>query len=137
VRRPRRVSELAPRDSLVREIQRVLDLIKPHWGPDNDTGYDGYCGEAAEAYLHLAGGRQSGLRVMRHGRPDGGSHWWLEDSSGRVIDLTLSAQDHRWLKQNPRDSYRYDLGRGAMFRNGYSQPSKRAAAIIELVESRR
>lgn len=135
--RRRKRPPLAPSDSLGREIQRVLDLIKPVDVEEIEPKYEGYCGAASEAYLHLAGGRESGLRVMRHGRRDGSSHWWLEDSSGRVLDLTLGPADLRWRKAHPRDLYPYEKGRGAMFQNGYKRPSKRAAAIIELVKSRR
>lgn len=126
---------LAPLDPLGREIQRVLDLVKPLYADDVEPKYDGYCGAATEAYLHLKGGRDAGLRVMRHGRRDG-SHWWLEGPAG-VIDLTLGPADRRYETAHPQHAYPYEKGRGAMFQNGYERPSKRAAAIIELVESRR
>jgi len=134
---------LAPLDPLGREIQAVLDLIKPvRSESDDEAQYEGYCGAASEAYLHLSGGRDSGLAVRRCARRDGTSHWWLERpfDSGKVvevIDLTLGPADRRHLKEWPEDLYPYDRGRGAMFQNGYARPSKRAAAIIELVLSRR
>jgi hypothetical protein len=131
---------LAPRDSLVKEIQSVLDLVEPHdYGNDlrpGDGRYDGYCGAATEAYLHLAGGRDSGLRVKRLGH-ETGSHWWLEDADGFVIDLTLGPADHRYLKKHPKHLMRYEDGRGKMFMGGYMRPSKRAVAIMELVKGRR
>src|SRR4051794_27040905 len=127
---------LAPLDPLAREIHRVLDLIMPVWGYEAEPKYDGYCGAATEAYLHLAGGRDAGLRVKRRGHTDGTSHWWLEGASG-VVDLTYGPADRRRLKKKPGSGYPYEKGKGAMFQNGYVRPSKRAAAIIELVRSRR
>jgi hypothetical protein len=131
-------------DALGREIHHVLDLVIPMFettGPKYDPKYDGpkydgYCGAASEAYLHLKGGRASGLKVMRLGSTRS-SHWWLEGPSG-VIDLTIGPADRRWLRDQPgRQCYRYGRGEPTMFQNGYARPSKRAAAIIELVKSRR
>jgi hypothetical protein len=129
--------KLAPLDPLAREIQRVLALVKPmlHHHED-DPEYNGYCGVATEAYLHLAGSRRLDLRVMRAENDDHTSHWWLEGPKG-VVDLMYSAADRKRLRNGRMTPYQYDAGRGAMFMNGYDQPSKRAAAIIELVESRR
>ena len=126
---------LAPRNRLVREIQAVLDLIRPHG--DVVPAYNGYCGAATEAYLHLAreSGEADGLRVMRRSS-DHGSHWWLLDSAGRVIDLNLSSADRQRLKIHPRATYPYEEGKGGAFQANPG-PSKRAAAIIELVKSRR
>jgi hypothetical protein len=128
---------LAPLDSLAREIQRVLELVKPIMDRDEDEPtYNGYCGVASEAYLHLAGARRSGLRVMRAANGDGSSHWWLEGPRG-VIDLMYSAADRKLLKVGDMEAYDYEHGRRAMFMNGYARPSLRAAAVIELVEARR
>ena len=83
---------LAPADPLKREVQAVLreddgSLSNPRYagGPGR---FDGYGYVAAEAYFHLAGGRDAGLRSMQllH---RGTSRWWLEDAKGRVIDLAL------------------------------------------------
>jgi hypothetical protein len=129
---------LAPLDPLAREIQKVLALVRPMVDREDDEepAFNGYCGVASEAYLHLAGGRPVGLRVMRAENGDGTSHWWLQGPSG-VIDLMYSAADRKSLKAGEMRPYPYEAGRGAMFMNGYDRPSKRAAAIIELVESRR
>jgi len=132
----RKCPTLAPLDESARQIQRVLDLIKPDLGPDYEaeTGkYEGYCGAAAEAYLHLAGGRDSGLRVMRRRNRDGSSHWWLEGPLG-VVDLTLSHSDRQALKRGEIDQYPYEDGQGAMFRSGYSKMSKRAETIVHLMK---
>lgn len=128
---------LAPLDSLAREIQHVLELVKPlQSSDDGDPMYSGYCGVATEAYLHLAGAKRPDLKVMRTGHDDGTSHWWLIGPSG-VIDLMYGPSDRRKLHRGLLDPYPYEEGRGAMFQNGYKRPSKRAAAIIELVRSRR
>jgi hypothetical protein len=128
---------LAPVDPLAREIQRVLELVKPLQVEDSDDpAYNGYCVAATEAYLHLAGGRASSLKVMRAGHSDGTSHWWLVGPRG-VIDLMYSPGDRRKLRSGALEAYPYDEGKGAMFQNGYARPSKRAAALIEVVKSRR
>ena len=127
---------LAPLDPLGREIQQVLELIMPLEAYERTPRYDGYCGVASEAYLHLAGGRDADVRVMRAANGDGSSHWWLMGPRG-VIDLTLGPADRRRIARSPRTSYPYETGRGKMFQNGYARPSKRAAAIIALVRLRR
>jgi hypothetical protein len=131
-RKPRVAEErpdLAPMDARTRAIQRALDLIKPF---DYEYGYDGYCGAATEAYLHLSGGRHADLRVKRADNSDGSSHWWLVGSRG-VIDVTVSPQDRRDLRAHPHHGYPYEDGRGAMFRTGYERPSRRAQVIIDIV----
>ena len=128
--------ELAPLDKLGRKIQRVLDDVKPHISNADELppAYEGYCGAASEAYLYLAGGRDSGLKVKR--LDDGEfSHWWLEDESGPVIDLTLGPADRRRLKKHPRKGHPYEQGRVTMFRRGYARPSRRAMAIVRLVRA--
>ena len=127
---------LAPMDSLSREIQAVLDLIRPHSDTEAAPKFGGYAVSAAEAYLHLARERDPSaeLRVVRNGSGRE-AHWWLADTAGRVIDLTLSPADRRQIKATPVDRYPYEQGRGAMFRTGPARPSKRAMAIIELVRS--
>jgi hypothetical protein len=115
--------ELASLDKLGREIQAVLELVRPvdRERDESHDRYDGYFGAASEAYLHLKGGHDSGLRVMSHDR-----HWWLVDEDGGVIDLTLGAADRREVKANPNKSFPYERGRGAMFRSRYRKPLRRA-----------
>ena len=136
-RRPTRpLLPIAPLDPLGREIQQVLELLKPMLEDDGGVQYDGYCGSASQAYLHLAGGRTSGLKVRRKGNRDGSSHWWLEGPRG-VVDLTLGPRDRRDIRAGRRRRYPYEGGTGAMFMGGYERPSKRAQAVIELVRWRR
>lgn len=126
---------LAPIDSLGREIQRILELVRPRSPEYAEPRYAGYGDAASEAYLHLARARGAGApRVMRH-KTDEQTHWWLTDGAGRIIDLTLAPADRRRLKIDPGARYPYEGGRGAMFRTGPNRPSKRAAAIIALVRS--
>ena len=137
--RSRKAKTKRPRPPLLsldkrgRQIQAVLELVRPDLPDEGGNRYDGYCGAASEAYLHLAGGRGANLRVMRLAKGDGTSHWWLENDKG-VIDLTLSPADITWHRNHPKDGYRYEDGTGAMFRSGYARPSKRARAIIALVK---
>ena len=128
--------KFAPNDALAREIQEVLECIRPEFQVEVDPRYDGYSVAASEAYLHLAGGRDAGVKVMRHANGDK-SHWWLEDDKGRVIDLTLSPADRRRRQVEPELTYPYAEGKPAMFRRGYAKVSRRGAAIIELVRARR
>lgn len=128
---------LAPVDDLTRDIQKVLALVEPYDYEPPIPRYDGYCGAAAEAYLHLSGSRHSGFKVKRLGRRDGSSHWWLENAKGRVIDLTLGPADRRRKRNTPREMKEYRDGKGKMFQNGYEQPSRRAAAIMHLVQALR
>lgn len=103
-----RVPSLAPTNRLKREVQSVL--TKDFADADNAVGhgsFDGFAYVATEAYFRLAGGHAAGLNPMsvtRYGR----THWWLVDSDGRVIDLTLSPDE--------TSDFPYELGRYRSFR---------------------
>ena len=121
---------LAPRDPLVREIQRALDLIRPHepHGSPLESPYDGYCGVATQAYLTLSGLRPPVLCIYRL-EHEVGVHWWLEHETRGIIDVTLSARERR------KDAwFSYDEGCRASFQGGYDRPSARARVLIDLVE---
>jgi hypothetical protein len=67
-------AKLAPADDLKREIQSVL-------GPDAPSGhrsgfgkFNGHAYAAAEAYFHLAGGKDAGLHPAQL-KYRGKSHW--------------------------------------------------------------
>jgi hypothetical protein len=120
---------LAPADKLKREIQAVLteelaqDQYRSGFGK-----FDGFAYVAAEAYFHLAGGYDTGLRPMQL-QYRGKSHWWLLDSSGRVIDLTLG----------PREASKFPYHRGhrRTFRYTPAGISRRAQTVAERVRAAR
>jgi hypothetical protein len=120
---------LAPADKLKREIQAVLteelaqDQYRSGFGK-----FDGFAYVAAEAYFHLAGGYDTGLHPMQL-KYRGKSHWWLLDSSGRVIDLTLG----------PREASKFPYHRGhrRTFRYTPAGISRRAQTVAERVRAAR
>lgn len=120
---------LAPADKLKREVQSALTedlLVAKH--RDGVGKYDGHSYVASEAYLHLAGGKKSGLRSMQL-RRDGVSHWWLEDAKGRVIDSTLA--------RGEKSSFPYAEGVARPFRYTPKGISARAAVVVERVKAAR
>jgi hypothetical protein len=127
VRSPNR--SLAPADELKRAIQAALtDELRADGHRVGHGRYDGFAYPAAEAYFHLAGGTDAGLRPM-HLKRRGASHWWLVDGDGRVIDLTLAPRE--------RSEFPYARGRGRPFRYTPAGLSRRAAAIVERVKAAR
>lgn len=71
--------------------QLTPDLLSPEWAAlrrEGDHPLTGFCYVASEAMYHLAGGQGSGLSVYRCSLPTGGTHWWLCEASGQIIDLT-------------------------------------------------
>jgi len=121
---------LAPADPLKRAIQKVLradagSLANERYA-GGDGRFDGYGYVAAEAYWHLAGGRESGLRSMQH-RHRGQSRWWLEDAKGRVIDLALGRGD--------KAEFPYERGTPRPFRGTKAGISSGAKRIVESVSA--
>lgn len=100
--------------------------------PGYKTGlrpFTGLCYVASEAYFHLAGGFESGLKPkrvkLRHAvdkLPAGTSHWWLVGTDGSLIDLTAEQFECK---------FPYELGVGGGFLT--CQPSSRAQKIIDRV----
>jgi hypothetical protein len=82
----------------------------------------GHCYVASQVLYHLAGGRASGLKPCGT-KHEGAQHWWLQDASGQVIDLT-SAQFKAPVP--------YHLGRGRGFLTG-DRPDRRARAVLRRV----
>jgi hypothetical protein len=118
---------LAPADKLKKEIQAVLtDELRSDEHRLGHGRYDGFAYPAAEAYFHLAGGYAAGLHPM-HLKYRGKSHWWLEDSKGRVIDLTLAPRE--------TSGFPYHRGRRRPFRYTPAGVSLRAYRIVERVEA--
>ncbi len=90
--------------------------------------YDGFAYVAAEAYFHLAGGYDAGLQPMQL-KYRGKSHWWLLDSEGRVIDLTLAPRE--------TSNFPYHRGKRRPFRYTPAGISRRAQTVVERVLSAR
>ena len=120
---------LAPADKLKREIQAVLtDELRSDEHRIGRGRYDGFAYVAAEAYFHLAGGYDAGLHPM-HLKYRGKSHWWLIDSQGRVIDLTLAPRG--------TSSFPYHRGKRRPFRYTPAGISRRAQTIVERARAAR
>lgn len=83
----------------------------------------GHCYAAAEALYHALGGLQAGLTPQVARDPEGGTHWWLRDREGAILDPTKE-QYIAVGKQPP-----YLTGRGAGFLT--RQPSRRARTILQ------
>ena len=101
------------------------DLLSPEWAasrPEGDHPLAGYCYVASEALYHLAGGVTSGLSVYRCSLPAGGSHWWLADSNGRILDPTA---------EQFNSPLHYSQGTRTSFLS--RKPSGRAAKLIARV----
>ena len=121
--------KLAPADKLKREIQAALtDELRSEEHRRGRGRYDGFAYPAAEAYFHLAGGHPVGLQPM-HLKRRGKSHWWLLDSHGRVIDLTLGPRE--------TSDFPYHRGERRPFRYTPAGLSRRARTIAERVRAGR
>jgi hypothetical protein len=117
VRSPNR--SLAPANKLGRDVRAVLT-------DDLDAG-QGFAYVAAEAYFHLARGKDAGLHPM-HLKYRGKSHWWLVDEDGRVIDLTVGPRE--------KSNFPYDRGKRRPFRYTPAGLSRRAQTIVERVRAK-
>ena len=120
---------LAPADKLKREIQAALtEELRSGEHRLGRGRYDGFAYPAAEAYFHLAGGYDAGLHPM-HLKYRGKSHWWLVDSDGRVIDLTLGPHES--------SDFAYHRGKRRPFRYTPTGLSRRAQTVVERVRATR
>jgi hypothetical protein len=120
---------LAPADELKRQVQAVLtDDLRSDEHRLGHGRYDGLAYVAAEAYFHLAGGYDAGLAPMQL-KHRGKSHWWLLDTSGRVIDLTLAPRE--------TSSFPYHRGHKRVFRYTPAGISRRAQTVVERVRAAR
>ena len=124
-----RRATLAPADKLKREVQAALteELAQDRYRCGFGR-FDGFAYVAAEAYFHLAGGWDAGLRPMQL-KFRGKSHWWLVDADGRVIDLVLG----------PRETSKFPHHRGRCrpFRYTPAGISRRAQTVVERVQAAR
>ena len=120
---------LAPADKLKREVQAALtEELRSGEHRVGRGRYDGFAYVAAEAYFHLAGGYEAGLHPV-HLKYRGKSHWWLVDSEGRVIDLTLGPRE--------TSEFPYQRGKRRPFRYTPAGISRRAQTIVERVGAAR
>ena len=125
---PTTKAKLAPADELKKRIQAVLtDDLRSDEHRLGHGRYDGFAYPAAEAYFHLGGGYAAGLHPM-HLKHRGTSHWWLEDSDGRVIDLTVAARES--------SAFPYERGKRRPFRYTPAALSRRAQTIVERVRAK-
>lgn len=97
------------------------DLLKPEYR-GAARPFTGHCYVASEAYYHMNGGSEAGLKAVRL-RHEGSTHWWIEDSEGNRTDLTAE----QFLTPVP-----YEKGVGAGFLT--KAPSKRAQTVIDQVK---
>ena len=119
----------APADKLKREVQAVLtDELAQDQYRSGFGRYDGFAYVAAEAYFHLAGGWDTGLRPMQL-KYRGKSHWWLLDPDGRVIDLVLGPRE--------TSKFPYHRGKRRPFRYTPAGISRRAQTVVERVRAAR
>lgn len=112
----------AKQDDLVKRIQDNLsDDLRHKQYQGNANPHAGHCYVASEAYYHMAGGKNAGLKPMfiHH---EGEPHWFIRDSQGKNIDLTSS----QFKTPVP-----YDEARGKGFLTDH--PSARAQTLINRV----
>jgi hypothetical protein len=65
------------------------------------------------------------MQLTRRGK----SHWWLLDSDGRVIDLTLAPRE--------TSNFPYHRGKRRRFRYTPAGLSRRAQTVLERVQAKR
>jgi hypothetical protein len=96
------------------------DLRRPEYRGDPNL-VTGQCYVASEALLHLAGGKQAGLKAVRV-RHEGTTHWWVRDTLGVDHDITAS----QFMTPVP---YNKGIPTGFLTK----APSKRAQELINRV----
>jgi len=116
--------------SIIKKIQSVLsdDLLSPSWRKiiksEDNHKTAGHCYAASEALYHILGGKQNGF-TPQVGRFKHGTHWWLKDKNGNIIDVTAD----QFYYKNTFPPYKNSKGSGFLTK----QPSKRAKIIIERI----
>ena len=111
--------------TLIAAIQRHLNpnlLSRKYRKQSNPLA--GHCYVASEAFYHLAGGKEAGLKPMQLSH-EGKSHWFILDTkTSQVVDITAS----QFIKPVP---YSKAVGRGFLTRN----PSKRAQTLMRAIQN--
>lgn len=109
--------------SLLKALKRALiasrQLVNKKYDK-YDHPLSGMCYFASEALYHL-GAKELGFKPKRF-KYKGVSHWWLENESGEVIDLT---------KEQFPFKFPYKCGKFTAFLT--KTPSKRAQIVIKNV----
>lgn len=113
-------------DDIAKDIRSKLtkDLRAPQW-QDRPGRIEGQCYVASEAAWHILGGSKSNWSPMylrHHGEP----HWYLQDTTGRIIDLVADKM---------KGKINYNKGRRSAFLT--KKPSKRAVILMGRLETRR
>jgi hypothetical protein len=113
---------MALEDDVVLEVVAALDdgLRRAPW-KGNGNPLVGHCYVASEALFHLLDGVRP--QFIRH---EGKAHWFLLDSSGRVVDATAG-------QFGTPVPYADGIGKGFLT----SSPSRRAQTVINRVLSKR
>lgn len=97
------------------------DLLHPQF-KNSKSKVAGHCYVASEAYYHLLGGKDSGLKPMFL-KVNNIPHWFLKDSNNKIIDLTAK-------QFNCQIPYENAVGKGFLTKN----PSKRAQILIARIK---
>lgn len=111
---------------------KALHLLNKEWRDINKNSKipsTGFCYIATEALFHLLEDKNNYTpycATYYEGKRRC-THWWLKHKkSGLILDPT----DCQYDEEVPP----YHLGRGMGFQNGYSKPSKRAKALIDIYD---
>lgn len=116
----------APKEAIVTLEEKVVvslsdELRRPEYrGHENPLR--GHCYVASEAFYHLSGGKDAGLKPMNV-KHEGCQHWYLSGPAG-IVDLTAG----QFATPVP-----YDQGRGRGFLT--TEPSKRARVLMARVSA--
>lgn len=105
--------------SLVKDVRTCLsEELRKKAYRDHPNPVAGHCYVASEVIYHELGGKEAGWtpQVIRH---EGGPHWYLKHTDGRVIDPTCDQFE---------TPVAYDEGKGCGFLT--KQPSKRSQKVL-------
>ena len=117
-------------ETLIGKIKNALsdDLLTKEWREKKSSKDDktfGHCYAASEALYHLLGGKSAGL-TPQVGRDENGTHWWLKDKSGKILDPTAG----QFTIKGKKPPYENGKSCGFLTKN----PSKRAQKIIDKIK---
>lgn len=111
-------------DELVQDVRTCLseELRKKDYR-DHPNPVAGHCYVASEVLFHKVGGKAAGWtpQTVRH---EGGSHWFLKNQNGDIVDPTADQFE---------TPVPYDQARGCGFLT--KQPSKRAQVVLNRLDT--